>query len=579
MMRALRLCLGVLLAAAPTVTSAPLEANLEVRGEATFEGHGFAIGQWTGALHQDPEPGIGLAVDGTARLLTYTYAFVERDPGNPSGFGRDMELVDSREENLPIVNGTLETSDIGPHASLRLIPQTAEDLPCRGQFRLTGWQQFPDPFSAAIDAQPANVRGAFYPGSGAPVKGCQLDEGHFIGRVVITDAAILGPGGRIDTIWSHPDHVQGIGSAGLLETKVLVIDGAIATAARDLTGWTTYVNSLKGDIEGDLVLQNAQGTGQLNGTTLPPGIHMFQATGSLSFSADYARPVAVWQITGDANLVAVNAGTVWNQDAVNTAVASLALISVLVLLIKWLRITGVVLPGLNVANPFGNQQRLRILTLVASNPGIDQASLAREATVSRGTLRHHLRILLRSDLITKRSISSRSTYTLNDDSYEFPVVTESGSAGEAFALLRHPTRQALLEALERGGSADYEALHSELCRRGLALPRDAASYHLGLLRRAGLVDRSMQGKRALWSARVNTLALRARQSERFLKAGRLTGVLDAVSIEPMPAVAVWRKLRAKDPSATIRDVTAKLDLLTATGYIRQHSSGYSRLAN
>lgn len=101
-----------------------------------------------------------------------------------------------------------------------------------------------------------------------------------------------------------------------------------------------------------------------------------------------------------------------------------------------------------------------------------------EPLASRGTIRHHLRILLRADLLTERHSGIRRTYTLNDSSYEFPISVDAGAptAGVAMALLRHPHRQAIVDALQVLGEADYSKLQKRLAETGHRFERHAASY-------------------------------------------------------------------------------------------------------
>ncbi len=64
-------------------------------------------------------------------------------------------------------------------------------------------------------------------------------------------------------------------------------------------------------------------------------------------------------------------------------------------------------------NVLGNTQRLRLLLIIAANPGITASTLHQHVTISQPTISHHIRQLVGCELVTGRKVRSAVLLTVN----------------------------------------------------------------------------------------------------------------------------------------------------------------------
>mgnify|MGYP000004273532 CR=1 FL=1 len=567
----------------PSGLAHELHAELQVQGTTTFRGVGNTTFEWTGGLldaRLGHEPTTSaFSVNGSATLLTYSFWYSNTNGSSPIGYTRYFIPLASDDEELGKASGMLRTGHASWNASLRLIPNDPVRGLIRGNFSVEPGTDIHENLYYPSDAQPYEVGTEYYPSFGSQLgcDGLELEE--FAGRLIITGQEVTFNGQMVDTRWSDEGPAIGSGSTLVIRTtKVLVVEGTIGIPAGfDCAHWFQAAQSIDSAVEGDLLIANARGTGTWNGTDLPAGIHLFQVQGPMRLRADLGQPTGAWAIQGEPDFLALNAAAFWDSRV--SPLASIAAIGAAAALIgvlaKWGRAWLSLIPGLNLAEPFGNPQRVRILATVAEHPGIDQSELAVHSMLGRATVRHHLNILARNDLVAERRIGTRRTYTLNDGSYEFPVLPGATvTAGQATAIARHPVRQALLAALQ-SSECDFESLRMRLNAQAQPFNRDAATYHLGLLLKHGLVKRRQEGRKVFWSATVDLESLKAVQKNRLLALGDLNRILDAMT-NPFNEKDLYRRLRSQRWRGSMKALSRKLDLLVAVGYARRIGETYER---
>jgi predicted transcriptional regulator len=497
--------------------------------------------------------------------------------GSPTGALRRMVLIHSESSPLKTVSGDLQFLAAGPRASLRLLPDQTEVRGLAGSFVLDSPRSLHETLFYEGDAQPYEQGPRFYPKFGAPMVADQLNDQPlaFRGRVVVTDYLVRLGGLAVDTRWTTTGPEQSLGTE-VLQTHVLVVEGDFGITALG-PNWTHSIQSLTGHLEGDLLLANARGSGSVNGSALRTDLHLFQSVGPLNVTANYEGSRGRWALNGEPRYVALNAQPVFaSRDALKAAAAIGAGALLVAALAKWGRAILGFVPGLNIARPFGNRHRTEVLVLVAKNPGIDQMELTKSTGTARATVRHHLRILLRADLLTERRIGSRSTYTLNDSSYEFPANGHTGlSAAKAFASMRHPVRLALVEIL-RGSERTNASMLEACCKRGLELSRDDVRYHMKVLEDEGVVGKATKDGRILWRLLVDFDDVASKQRERFLAMGGLRTIFEALEEQPADLRQLRRKIQPKW-QGSLSDLADKLALLSAAGFAIGDSQGYRRV--
>jgi DNA-binding transcriptional ArsR family regulator len=131
--------------------------------------------------------------------------------------------------------------------------------------------------------------------------------------------------------------------------------------------------------------------------------------------------------------------------------------------------------------------RSRICETIAANPGLQFNNLCRTADINRGTLRHHLNVLLSARIIVAKEYAGKTVYFPNDGRLKDPE-------RRLLVHLKNPARRELLTNLHN---------HGHLCRRDLIdrsrLSAAAAAWHLKSLSDEGMVQIEKCGREAHYS--------------------------------------------------------------------------------
>jgi predicted transcriptional regulator len=549
---------------APAAQAAIIDANLVVGGNAVFQGQTAATAQWVGSL-QDARLGETVQAElfavGSPVVHQYRYVAIDEAPGSPTGAQHRLFFLDSNDSSLPETKGPIAVLAQTPLASIRLIPFSAQAMDLDGNFTLEPAQQLRSRLAFAGDPQPPEVAPAFYPPTAA-ILHASLPPFGFDGRLIASGVLLQMPSGILDLRPTETAAGAVGGRYAILTTRVLEISGNIQ--APEQGSWTAQVAGIEGRINGDLTFYDAQGSGSLNATPLPDGIHMFQAIGSMSVRSIAEPTKTRWRVEGEPGFVAVNGKTLVGGR--NWIAASVGIGVVTIVLVAAQRILSGIVAGYNRANPLANSKRTAILELIASSPGINQLQLASEVRTSRANVRHHVRILLKSGLVEERHFEGRRTYTLNDGSFDFAVATANGSlpAAKVIATMRNPIRQAILESLRNGPMTARELRKPIGSGRG-----DSIAYHLGILKDEGLIARHTESEDRRWHLAFDPNALTAHHRRAFIAKAGLADTYGALVAGHRSTQNIQRHLERLGIDLPKNRIEKEVRLLQASGYITE----------
>jgi len=143
------------------------------------------------------------------------------------------------------------------------------------------------------------------------------------------------------------------------------------------------------------------------------------------------------------------------------------------------------------SDPLEHEDRATAFEAIDDSPGVYLTELSEQTGVTLSTLRHHVRVLEREDLIVAARVRGRRRF--------YPAYTEDV---ELAAAMNDEATAAVVDALARLGAASVSELAD-------AVDRDASTltYHLQRLEADGLVVRERDGR-----AIVNRLAPEARDA-------------------------------------------------------------------
>ncbi len=134
-------------------------------------------------------------------------------------------------------------------------------------------------------------------------------------------------------------------------------------------------------------------------------------------------------------------------------------------------------------------RRRLIANALEANPGMEVATLARSAGLSRGVARYHLAILSRAGLVWFVQVGGRTAV--------FRTGSAARTAGALQAvLLRRTPVQRLYALLQTDPHLDQTIIAQRL-----GMTQQRVSFLLGRMREAALVDASSDGRRATYAAR------------------------------------------------------------------------------
>lgn len=151
---------------------------------------------------------------------------------------------------------------------------------------------------------------------------------------------------------------------------------------------------------------------------------------------------------------------------------------------------------LAVRDPKSHPLRTRILDELARHPGLHLREIARRLDVPPSQAQHHLRVLLKARFITETREEAYLRYWPTEAAPVGRVAALTPDEQRLLRFLRRPTPFRILVTLTVDGPRTLSAIADHL---GIA--PSTAHYHLGRLRKAGLVDQTHEaGSGRAWHA-------------------------------------------------------------------------------
>ncbi|MFC7077102.1 winged helix-turn-helix transcriptional regulator [Haloarcula halophila] len=149
------------------------------------------------------------------------------------------------------------------------------------------------------------------------------------------------------------------------------------------------------------------------------------------------------------------------------------------------RFLGIAGYALHSEDPLEHETRADLAAAIEDNPGAYLSELADASDASMSTVRYHLKVLEREDVVTPVKIRGKRRYFPGDEPTD-----------ELAAALADDATETVLRALATVGPASVSALADELDR-----DPSTVTHHLDRLQESGLVERERDGR-----AVVNALA-------------------------------------------------------------------------
>lgn len=300
------------------------------------------------------------------------------------------------------------------------------------------------------------------------------------------------------------------------ETRVAQYDRRYAVIfARDasatLTGapgtWQLHVRGIEAAITGGA---SFTGIRDFKGEPLPPdpAASLIQLEGALNLRAQYADTLH-WTVTGQGTYLGVDGvathgtkGLAFNELVAITG--GIGLLGLLAWLVKravgsgataWL--------AYNASEPFANPTRLRLLALVAQNPGITASQLGRALLVRRASIMFHSQILAEAGCLKMQRQGLNWHFVL---AQPFPRVADRtnetwAAPVSALACLQQPLRRAITNCLVASAKGLTAAQLSRCLQESGKRPRfSLLAYHLSLLIKAGIVEENSSNGAREYSA-------------------------------------------------------------------------------
>lgn len=587
--------LAILLA--PLASAVPVDAELRVAGSVRFVGDTDIAVRSQGVLY-DGATGAGdvdftLRADGARlRLVDFPLERLETSRDHPAGANRYDEAPPPEVLREEVFTGNVSLAGHDPDASYRFLPRARwDELEYRVGGRVdlelgpTTWPFFP-PYmfhqprpEIGHERLPLEPRGYF--GMLRDRSGGSVHVGGDMLVFLHGGTLRLEPdGGDAEEVWTGTSEEStadptSMHHARSLHRIVLLLEGDVLA---DLGGtqsdrWWSVARGLEGAWDGDFQFADAEGDAGVGDADLDPDLAHVQVIGALSGDADYRSDEATWEIQGEATFVGADGAAVAGSRtaAIAAAVASAGLLALAAALAG----RGLfAVTGRNVADPLGNETRLRALRLIGREPGVTASELQWRLGVARSTVRHHIRVLKRSGYVTGHKRPGGVAYTLNSATARFDTRDAAPDlmASEVFALTRHPTRAAIVDALRQG-----QATYGQMVRRWRAAnrvvySRERVSYHARKLAEAGVLARRLQGREALWRLCVDADEVLEHHYRAYLIQEGLMPLYHAVASGASDAQGVHEALRHTG-GWTLRRVSRALQRLHAVGLLGRAGDG------
>lgn len=135
-------------------------------------------------------------------------------------------------------------------------------------------------------------------------------------------------------------------------------------------------------------------------------------------------------------------------------------------------------------------RRKQIFDYVQQNPGANFREIARNTGIAAGTVRHHLNVLARSDIVAEHQHGSTVRFFENSARYQ--------SNWADHVLLREPALGALYEWLRANPGAPQKAVLEGMEPQGWS--RSTTQHRLSRLVEGGLATIKLQGRLKIYTA-------------------------------------------------------------------------------
>lgn len=135
-------------------------------------------------------------------------------------------------------------------------------------------------------------------------------------------------------------------------------------------------------------------------------------------------------------------------------------------------------------------RRRRIFDYIRHQPGANFREVSRNTGIAAGTVRHHLNVLARSDIIVEHQHASTVRLFENIDAFRHSWADQ--------VILREPALAELYEWLHANPASPQRGALEAMLERGWS--RSTTQHRLGRLVDAGLVGIKLQGRLKLYTA-------------------------------------------------------------------------------
>jgi hypothetical protein len=507
-----------------SAAAATIDAHLAVLGEADF--HGTGAQAWTTAGSMlDYRDGLGSgAMTATGSISWHVVQYNLTTVRTPAGSAAGPHEFQNAGDAYRAMSGSaasLKVTPIGQHHSVRLIGTASATHDA--SFRILPSQDVSPRYLSAPDAYGNRAQKNDFPNSGGRAQTTSTSMDCTGCRIVGFDADVDVDGTIIHTgiasSTTTPDPLnQGTATVDVYRILEAQVDGNVGL---DGIGWIHYITNLAGNLTGDIQLQDAAGSGTVNGTPIPSSQHLFQAIGNMTVKANWADRDSRWTLTGDPQFVAVDATTVAGVRPSHTIpLAEVAAgVGLLAVAIAFFTNVGRAITSSAAAlmvrvDAKKTRAGQQILALLHDRPVATRKDLAETLGMTDFMARYWSDRLTAQDELQKTMVGGEVHFMLNHSSLRFPTQFKSndwtkGTADVSLASINHPTRRMLFDAIQRLGNADYAALRADL---GDKCPsQSAASKHLKAMLDAGAIAKFTQSGRAFFMAAMSPEALHAHQ--------------------------------------------------------------------
>jgi len=134
-----------------------------------------------------------------------------------------------------------------------------------------------------------------------------------------------------------------------------------------------------------------------------------------------------------------------------------------------------------------NQNRQKIFKYISDNPCTTTTEISRNLGMNRGTLRYHLMMLKRQNMVTPYKTRGRIHYFLNESTYE-------DKEKAVIAVMKNDKHRRIISEILNSGQISHETLAGKI---GVSAP--TISWHIRRLKEEGIVRAEKDGRHTEYS--------------------------------------------------------------------------------